>query len=1534
MTARPLNASHIDPGKRAGQTPASEGRCRGLPSRQWQDSGVLFAGFLACAAALASVFLGPATAWSQQQSPSRSYAVLPGKTGKGRSALFLARRGLGRQGEPTPAGILIQARASHAALVRARAAAAQMQTPAPVWQPIGPGQVSTSSWNLVTGRVTSIAADPSVSSGNTVYVGTTGGGVWRSTNAADATLADVSFVPLTDNVSAFSSAALTSLSIGAVSVQPGGTGVILAGTGDPNDATDSWYGAGILRSADGGNTWSLISTTSGSGSTYTFLGNAFAGFAWSSVTPSLVVAAVSQSEYGSILGGSASQAIPGVYYSADAGLSWQLATIEDDTTVIQSPQMSVALGNAATAVVWNPIRQRFYAAIRLHGYYESADGITWTRLASQPGANLSTFNCPSDPGQPGAISCPMFRGALAVQPLTGDMFALTVDQNNLDQGLYQDVCSRTSGACASGSVQFGMQIADRPLDSIGGDGTIPQGGYNLWLAAVPSQQDTLLFAGATDIWRCSLASSCAWRNTTNAQTCAAAHVAPAQHAVDATFGASGLLYFGNDGGLWRSTDAVSQQDSVCSPDDAAHFDNLNGALGSLAEVESFSEDPTDSSVWLAAMGGLGTAAAPQSGTVWNQVLDGEGNMVAVDPADAQNWYATSEFGVGVNRCIEGTACDTAAFGNVVIGESQVEDDVQLIPAPWILDPQDTANLILGTCRVWRGPATGAGWGPSSLLSTMLDSDQGTFCNGNAEIRSLAAAMNTSGGSPGSEHLYAGMAGTLDGGATVPGHVFTASVNVASQASNTTWIDLAGSPIANQARPGEQFDPGGFDISDIYADPHDATGRTIYVTVQGYTGSSVAEPLVYRSTDAGAHWYDITANLPNAPVNAVAVDPNDANIIYVASDTGVYMTQNVAGCSPAGAICWNVFGSGLPNAPAMALMTWNEGSVQVLRVATYGRGIWQTTLATAGIAPTTANLSPGSLTFAAQQVQTVSARQTLAVTNSGALNLNINSVTITGDFSETDNCSGESLAPAASCQILVTFDPTKTGARQGGLTLFANVPGGQLTAALSGTGLAPAAVLLNPGSLSFDPTTIGSPSAAQSISISNTGGDPVALNGESVTGDFSIAANTCGSTLAPQSGCTVSIVFKPAASGLRSGVLTVRDALGSQVAQLSGTGQTAATDALSPLSLAFAAQQIGTTSPSQQVTLTNSGDQALTGITLSVTGDFTVVNNCGSLLQGHGTCTIPVSYVPARVGAVTGTLTVTDEFRSQTATLAGTGLAPPGISATPVSIGFGGYAVGSASGVQTVTVTNSGGYSLTALSATISPGFTIAGNNCPATLPIQSACQIDVTFSPSAAGPATGMLAISAANLTRSLVVALSGSGEDFSLVVTGSSSTVITSGQSANFSLQLTGLAGTTGTVALDCGPLPQNATCSVNPASLTLTGSNTSTVSVSIMTGVAAASALRRDRWSTTRAALLALVVPVCFAFRRRRAFAATLFFLLLVFLPAGCGVGASSGSAGSGSGSSGGSQNSTPPSTYAITVRGTMSNITHSVVFKLTVQ
>ena len=450
--------------------------------------------------------------------------------------------------------------------------------------------MNTPGYGLVTGRVSALALDPSDATGNHLYVGTTGGGVWQAQNAAVSNVSLIAFTALTDAVGALGGATDASISIGAITVQPGGTGVVLAGTGDPNDLLDSYYGAGILRSTDGGNTWTLIQATQDKEDSlgqqdYSFEGEGFAGFAWSTVNSERVVAAVSQAYEGALVNATGSGwSYEGLYYSSDAGASWHLATITDGAgNDVQGPLDAFATpdGNAATAVVWNPVRQIFLAAVRYHGYYQSSDGVTWTRLSdsSQPGSGMSAANCPTNIGGTGSNYCPIFRGALAVNPQTGDTFAWTVDLNQQDQGLFQDLCGLSGDACTNTTPTFGQQWATGALETntSAGAATVVDGAYTLALAAVPNGQETTVLAGADDLWKtnCPVSQGCQWRNTTNAQTCMSAQVGAYQHALAWNAANPLEILLGNDSGLWRSMDAIGESGQACSASDATHFQNLN-----------------------------------------------------------------------------------------------------------------------------------------------------------------------------------------------------------------------------------------------------------------------------------------------------------------------------------------------------------------------------------------------------------------------------------------------------------------------------------------------------------------------------------------------------------------------------------------------------------------------------------------------------------------------------------------------------------------------------------------------------------------------------------------------------------------------------------------------------------------------------------------------------------------------------------------------------------------------------------------------
>ena len=1246
-------------------------------------------------------------------------------------------------------------------------------SPTATWQPLGPTAVLTPGYGLVTGRISSIALDPSDPTGNHVYVGTTGGGVWVTANAAALNPSLISFTPLTDSVSALAYADDASISIGAVAVQPGSTGVILAGTGDPNDVLDSYYGAGILRSTDGGTTWTVIQNTQdledGLGlQDYEFVGEGFAGFAWSTTNAQLVVAAVSQAYEGTLVNADQpSSSYEGLYYSQDAGATWHLATITDGPGQdVQGPldAFDSPDGNAATAVVWNPARQLFIAAVRYHGFYQSADGVKWTRLANQPSAGINTLLCPNNAGQTGSVDCPIYRAALAVNPASGDTFAWSADANNQDQGLWQDQCQISGTSCSNSTLTFATQWNTALLETGNAEGaaTIVNGNYDLALAAVPSQQDTLVLAGDGDLWKCSLAMGCQWRNTTNSTTCMSAQVAGFQHALAWNTSNPDEILVGNDGGLWRSMDAIGETGAACSASDANHFQNLNGGLGSLAEVESMSQIGSSLYTMMAGLGVNGTAGVKRSSTVadWPQILSGYGGPVAIDPTNPENWYVNAGSGVDIYLCSQSAACMPADFGaSPVIDDADVSEDGEAMssPAPFLVDPLDSTQLLIATCRLWRGPASGAGWSASNAVTPILDSGASTFpCSGDALIRSVAAMALAGGG----EIVYLGMYGSANGGSNLPGHVLSVAINPSSS-SPAVLTDLTLNPVVNDINSLNKF---GYDISSLFIDPHDATGNTVYVTVAAFQSTGEPVQTVYRSTDGGAHWSDLTSNLPDVPVNGLVVDPNGANTVYLATDQGVFFTAAAASCAQAPSVCWSPFGSGLPGAPVVALSAAPLGSTTpALAAATYGRGIFATNLYSASTGITSVSVAPISLTFGSLPVGTSSAAQTVTIENTGVFALAPTSIDVTGDFTETDNCVNQSIPAGSSCAIQVQFIPSAIGARSGILTFYANIQGGQVQVDLSGTGTASGAVTLSPNPLSFGQVEAGS-SAQLSVTVANASSTSIPITSLTITGPFAIATNSCGTTaLAADADCQIQVSFNPTSASPATGTLTLVDSAGTQSIQLVGTGLSGPTDALSPTSLAFSATQVGQASSPQTVTLTNSGGVALTSISVSASSGFEVSNGCTTQLAASSSCALQVQFIPAVAGSQSGALTVSDALRTQTVALSGTGLAPGVISVSPASLTFLNQQPGVASAPQTLNVTNSGGAPIAnldfAFTGAAAASYSLGTVTCGATLAAGAGCTAQVVFTPSGIGSVTAALNISSSTLgVQAVSVPLNGSG--------------------------------------------------------------------------------------------------------------------------------------------------------------------------------
>lgn len=302
------------------------------------------------------------------------------------------------------------------------------------------------------------------------------------------------------------------------------------------------------------------------------------------------------------------------------------------------------------------------------------------------------------------------------------------------------------------------------------------------------------------------------------------------------------------------------------------------------------------------------------------------------------------------------------------------------------------------------------------------------------------------------------------------------------------------------------------------------------------------------------------------------------------------------------------------------------------------------------------LSPASLLFSVQTVGSTSSAQAILLRNMGSSPLLISSIAANGDFAETNDC-GSSVPTTASCTFSVTFRPTAPGPRNGSIAIQDDAAGSPQLINLAGDGSGPGATF-TPVSLSFPSQLLGTSSAAQAVTLTNSGDLTLNISGIQVTGDFG-QNNNCPAQLPPGSSCTINVTFSPAVSGTRSGTLTVDDnAYGTtQAANLTGTGSTPAPIAtVSPASFVFSAQQVGTSSTAQTATLTNSGSAALNITSILVAGDFAQTNNCPTALASNSSCAIHVTFTPTAAGTRNGTLTVNDNALGslQTTNLTGSG----------------------------------------------------------------------------------------------------------------------------------------------------------------------------------------------------------------------------------------------------------------------------------------
>ena len=306
---------------------------------------------------------------------------------------------------------------------------------------------------------------------------------------------------------------------------------------------------------------------------------------------------------------------------------------------------------------------------------------------------------------------------------------------------------------------------------------------------------------------------------------------------------------------------------------------------------------------------------------WDVIAFGDGFTCLVDPTDSDIIYAEYQYGGILKSTDLGSSWDFVDSG--VSGSDRINWHM-----PYVMDPNDHLTLYLGTHRVYR---TTNGTGSWTAISPDLTDGPGS---GNLTFGTLTTVA------------VSGVDGDVIWAGSDDGNVHVTTNG------GGTWSDVdAALPVRYVTR--------------VQVDPADAA--VAYVTLSGFTLDEFL-PHVFRTTNTGATWTDISSNLPQAPVNDLVVDPQDANRLFVATDVGVYLSNDLGGS-------WAKLGTGLPLSVVVDLEL-HDGS-RSLVAGTHGRSAFRIDLNGVVGAPVVAAAGGGGLRLGAPRPNPSSGRAGLS-----------------------------------------------------------------------------------------------------------------------------------------------------------------------------------------------------------------------------------------------------------------------------------------------------------------------------------------------------------------------------------------------------------------------------------------------------------------------------------------------------------------------------------------------------------------------------
>ena len=759
------------------------------------------------------------------------------------------------------------------------------------WSPLGPNPIvqvqrSDSAFAAQSGRIGALA----IRKDGTFILGAAQGGIWLWNPTSK------TWSPRTDN--------LPSTAIGALAVAPKDDNIVYAGTGEGALSGDSYFGNGILRSTDGGATWTHVSGDF-------FLGVSTARLAVDPNDSNHVYAAILRGRGGDRRVSPPVHSTFGIWESHDGAVTW--------TLLKAAP--AVSLG--ATDIRLDPQNPlTIYASFWSDKIYKSSDGgASWNPIMSglpadaDFAAGLTRFNI--------AISHPAGQGAVLY---TGFDWVDTAHHHHAGR-LFKSTDEGASWVEAG----HGTGI-DSVVDYCG-----TQCFYDNVIEADPNDPNVVFAAGSFG-YNLSPPSGGIYRSTDGGATWKNLgwDLHPDFHALAFDPNDPAKILIGNDGGVYYSTSRGGRNNAGDALK-AVTWQNLNGSVApSNGAVTGRTNLQIGQFTSVAVVPSMLVPAGAQSLRYWGGTQDngtlrksvnsqtffdmtsGDGGQVVVDQTDNNSCgfgacfvYGTF-FGVSLYRITDGGA---GFFTRRPILTGINTGDRSEFYIPVALNQLSTNQLFTATYRLYRTDNAKAP-NAADVQFKAISGDLTSGCHGaapNGARGCFISAIGIGGGTG----VYTG---------SDDGLVYFSPDAMVTDTPTWTRVDQhslgAGDKHSLPNRP----------VAWIAVDR--SNDRTAYVGYNGYNAATPHQPgHVFKTTDAGQSWTDISGNLPDNPVNSLTIDPSYPNTLYAATDVGPLVTYD-------GGAHWGPLGAGIPAVAVdqVDLDTYDR----VIAAGTHGRGAWSVT----------------------------------------------------------------------------------------------------------------------------------------------------------------------------------------------------------------------------------------------------------------------------------------------------------------------------------------------------------------------------------------------------------------------------------------------------------------------------------------------------------------------------------------------------------------------------------------------------------------